>query len=199
MLAKEQIEENNIHDLSKKERTSLAIDQAISEITKEEGFENLSVRKITRRANVSIGTFYNYYNSIEDLLFIHLKKDLINKNQYLQEHFKDSLKDNLKLFIETRLWFMERGNQQIAYQSMISILKYELHNRTAQQLATQSTLVMLEKAYAKGEIRPTASLSHIAQQIHVILTGFAFCYNIYSYEEALEKAFEVAYLYITNA
>jgi AcrR family transcriptional regulator len=49
-------------------RTKLAIREALVELIAEKGFDSLSVRDITTRANVNRGTFYLHYQDKFDLL-----------------------------------------------------------------------------------------------------------------------------------
>lgn len=48
--------------------TKHKIINAISKLTAIHGIENLKVREICKEADISIGTFYNYYDSIESII-----------------------------------------------------------------------------------------------------------------------------------
>lgn len=52
----------------KKIETKRKILSAIGKLTEIHGIENLKVRDICKEADISIGTFYNYYDSIESIL-----------------------------------------------------------------------------------------------------------------------------------
>lgn len=51
----------------KKEKRDLFIITALS-VFEEKGFNNTRVKDITKRANTSVGNFYNYFNSKEDVI-----------------------------------------------------------------------------------------------------------------------------------
>lgn len=51
-----------------RKETKHKIINAISKLTAIHGIENLKVREICKEADISIGTFYNYYDSIESII-----------------------------------------------------------------------------------------------------------------------------------
>ncbi|MFX1448427.1 MAG: TetR/AcrR family transcriptional regulator [Promethearchaeota archaeon] len=54
-------------DIIKKQKRDLFIITALS-VFEEKGFNNTRVKDITKRANTSVGNFYNYFNSKEDVI-----------------------------------------------------------------------------------------------------------------------------------
>ena len=51
-----------------KQETMKKITNSITELITTSGYENIKVRDICKNANISIGTFYNYYTSKDDIL-----------------------------------------------------------------------------------------------------------------------------------
>jgi len=54
-------------DIIKKEKRNLFLISALS-VFEEKGFNNTRIKDITKRANTSVGNFYNYFNSKEDVI-----------------------------------------------------------------------------------------------------------------------------------
>jgi AcrR family transcriptional regulator len=54
-------------EIIKKEKRDLFILTALS-VFEEKGFNNTRIKDITKRANTSVGNFYNYFNSKEDVI-----------------------------------------------------------------------------------------------------------------------------------
>jgi len=54
-------------EIIKKEKRDLFIISALS-VFEEKGFNNTRIKDITKRANTSVGNFYNYFNSKEDVI-----------------------------------------------------------------------------------------------------------------------------------
>lgn len=50
-------------------RTRRALKEALLELIRERGYEKVSIREVTERANVGRSTFYSHFASKEDLLF----------------------------------------------------------------------------------------------------------------------------------
>ena len=48
--------------------TKARIAKAVYDLSKIYGIENLKVREICKEADVSIGTFYNYYDTIQSII-----------------------------------------------------------------------------------------------------------------------------------
>lgn len=81
--------EASLHDIHSKQ-TYEAIRVASQEIISEKGIDKLTIREICKRANVSIGTFYNYFSSKEDLI-LHRYKSI---DDYFTKIEKQLLKNN---------------------------------------------------------------------------------------------------------
>ena len=54
-------------EIIKKEKRNLFIISALS-VFEEKGFNNTRIKDITKRANTSVGNFYNYFNSKEEVI-----------------------------------------------------------------------------------------------------------------------------------
>ncbi|MFX0075211.1 MAG: TetR/AcrR family transcriptional regulator [Candidatus Hermodarchaeota archaeon] len=54
-------------EIIKKEKRNLFLLTALS-VFEEKGFNNTRIKDITKRANTSVGNFYNYFNSKEDVI-----------------------------------------------------------------------------------------------------------------------------------
>ncbi|MEG1972843.1 MAG: TetR/AcrR family transcriptional regulator [Oscillospiraceae bacterium] len=62
--------------------TLLIINEAVREIIRDDGVENLSIRKICKKAGFSVGTFYNYYENKADLLY----NNLLSADKHIEEY-----------------------------------------------------------------------------------------------------------------
>src|SRR5215213_10781775 len=67
------------------QRTRLALRAALLELTKEKGYDSISVEEITERANVGRATFYLHYKDKEDLLLEEFSEMANEKVQVLTE------------------------------------------------------------------------------------------------------------------
>jgi len=79
-------------ELIKKEKRNLFIISALS-VFEEKGFNNTRIKDITERANTSVGNFYNYFNSKEEVIEVlisGLAELMISKFRELFIYFKQN-------------------------------------------------------------------------------------------------------------
>ncbi|MFW9818290.1 MAG: TetR/AcrR family transcriptional regulator [Candidatus Thorarchaeota archaeon] len=79
-------------EIIKKEKKNLFIISALS-VFEEKGFNNTRIKDITKRANTSVGNFYNYFNSKEEVIEVlisGLAELMISKFRALFIYFKDN-------------------------------------------------------------------------------------------------------------
>jgi len=79
-------------EIIKKEKRDLFIISALS-VFEEKGFNNTRIKDITKRANTSVGNFYNYFNSKEDVIEVlisGLADLMISKFRELFIYFKQN-------------------------------------------------------------------------------------------------------------
>lgn len=79
-------------EIIKKEKRDLFIITALS-VFEEKGFNNTRIKDITKRANTSVGNFYNYFNSKEDVIEVlisGLADLMISKFRELFVYFKEN-------------------------------------------------------------------------------------------------------------
>jgi len=79
-------------EIIKKEKRNLYIISALS-VFEEKGFNNTRIKDITNKANTSVGNFYNYFNSKEDVIEVlisGLAELMISKFRELFIFFEDN-------------------------------------------------------------------------------------------------------------
>ena len=79
-------------EIIKKEKRDLFIISALT-VFEEKGFNNTRIKDITERANTSVGNFYNYFNSKEDVIEViisGLTELMISKFRELFFYFKQN-------------------------------------------------------------------------------------------------------------
>lgn len=85
--------------------------KALSKTLKKEGLEGLDVRKIAKEAGCSIGTFYNHYKSLDDLI-IHFNGntlDILSTSMFDEISSKDSSKEIINKICKNYITFAENN------------------------------------------------------------------------------------------
>lgn len=70
--------------------TKKEIYKAALSLLAEEGFENLTIEKIGKRAGVSVGTFYHYYKNKNDIL----EEVFRRGDEYFRKHVENNISGN---------------------------------------------------------------------------------------------------------
>jgi len=82
----------------------------------EKGFENFDIRGLTKRLGISIGTFYNYFKSKEDL-FCQIFIDDFNKTLKEIENSIENknFDEKIEIFLKNLRKFMERYRSSMKF------------------------------------------------------------------------------------
>ena len=104
----------------RKQKTNSAIEKTFLELILQKGFDNITVKKITEKANIVRKTFYLHYNDIYDLLD-KIIEDEIRQLEILCENKKG------KSWIEgTSMLFEYFFSKKILFSALFSIKKSSL-------------------------------------------------------------------------
>ncbi len=160
------------------QRTLDAIRKAMDEIVSSEGFDNLTIRDLCKRAGVTHGAFYNYFSSKDDLYTDRLRR-LSSRfyEQYEKElknlHSRDALKkyfDEFVLFIETR-----------SVPMLVAVEKNLISRPLEEEDSLWGTKRVLRdiihKGVEEGEIKSPLSESDIFEYLQTLCSGISkrFC------------------------
>ncbi|MGL5245612.1 MAG: TetR/AcrR family transcriptional regulator, partial [Sarcina sp.] len=99
----------------KMQETKKSLEEAINKILISKDFKDITIKEICNEANVAVGTFYNYYNSKEELVWKAIERDSKHFNYIDNEKFiNDSLRENLIKFAECYCnYFKAKGTEYI--------------------------------------------------------------------------------------
>lgn len=98
--------------------------KALSKTLKKEGLEGLDVRKIANEAGCSVGTFYNYYKSLDELI-IHFNGstlDILSTSMFDEITSKDSSKEIINKICKNYIFFAENN-----YTEWLLLLEHPLN------------------------------------------------------------------------
>lgn len=81
--------------------TKEALLEAIIELSKERGYEKITIRDICTKANISIGSFYHHYHSKEELAKeAYYQIDKLITEEFVDLYGKQSSRENLYSLLE---------------------------------------------------------------------------------------------------
>lgn len=82
--------------------------QAADRINQEEGFENITIRKVSQHAKLNSATIYNYFQDLDHLLFFMSMKYLSKYTQGVQQIAKNT-KDAKELYFAIWSFFIDEA------------------------------------------------------------------------------------------
>lgn len=90
--------------------TKAKIMSAVRTLSMEKGITNIKVRDICQKANVSIGTYYHYFDSIESIFKNAIEEgNKYTENVIIPALIKEDELDNLKIYLLMQMESFQRG------------------------------------------------------------------------------------------
>ncbi len=146
--------------------------QAAIEVMEKKGCENTTIRDICKKADISIGTFYNYFNSKNDIfyeiykeaddLFINDIKDLLEQASSYDKiisYFKLYAKLNIDTGIEEAKMLYNANNQ------------WFLTRRAMQNILSD----IIKEGQDSGELITSMTADEMVDYLFILIRGV--CYN----------------------
>lgn len=139
---------------------------------KSKGFDNVTIQDITKAANVSVGLFYNYYKSKNDILNEqYIIADEIFK-EFVQNELKGStVKEKLKNYMLFYIDFVK--NQPFDF---IKILYNNSNTLFIKEGRAMQTLLdpIIDEGFNTGEITAHMSTNEINEFLYQAMRGLIF-------------------------
>ncbi|WP_087017216.1 TetR/AcrR family transcriptional regulator [Thaumasiovibrio subtropicus] len=142
------------------------IDAAV-ELMADEGFKNVSMRKIAKQAGVGDATIYNYFPSKEKILYGYFEQIItqsiadVDETQGIDEF---EVHEKVQLLLEIHLGYLLNHREFVAEAFELAFLspaaKYGAISPLKQQL-TETFASYLEAAYDAGQLQPQSGSSFI--------------------------------------
>jgi TetR/AcrR family fatty acid metabolism transcriptional regulator len=181
-LTKRQIQAN---------KTRSKIYKIAVDLMEKKGFNNITIEEISKKAKVSVGAFYHYYNSKEDILFeIFRRADEYFENevaQVLREGDLNSLDQIVVFFKFYAKYNVERGLENV---SQLYNTKNKLFIAKDRYMITLLDEIVSE-GQKKGEITGDMTSESITEYLFIAGRGVIIDWCIheadYDLEEAMEK------------
>lgn len=151
--------------------------EATKSIMDEIGFENVTVRGICKAANISIGTFYHYFNDKGDII-IQLYTSV---DEYLSEIEIEKLNDedelkNIITFSEEYGRFVADSGLSVAKQIFGAAINTESNQiyRSIERDINRIIFNIIKRAKEKDQINTDFSIEEISNMILINIRGIVF-------------------------
>lgn len=160
---------------NKKAATIDRINQAIHEVIIEKGIVNISIKEITTRAQVSIGTFYLYYTSIDDIIYKRFRLETLQHQALIEQAltYQDVIEE-LKLVLVHQLDFFQYDKTEGLAQSLSVLLRKPVKAFLLQQNPYYHCLfTLIDYGKQQGLIQNPKSATLLT--IYILQSSFGAC------------------------
>ena len=170
-------------------------------LIKEKGYEQVTVKEISRAAGISKNTFYYYFTSKEDILIeFYRAVDASTAAKLSRVLNADSYLEQLWLLSETFLNFISISGPQLTRQFIASGFVRNIGTESSLSNGSDvyhSTITLIEKAQRSGQIRNHCSAEELARASFHLLVGIVtrWCADANAYDVKAEVLRMYAILY----
>jgi TetR/AcrR family fatty acid metabolism transcriptional regulator len=156
----------------KSELTKELVYKAALELMEEKGYQGATIRDICKRANVSVGTFYSYFNTKSDVIReIYLSGDKFFLESVAPKLEGKSCFEQLRLFV--------RFYAQINLETGLDIVKvlFNPDNEWFRQTRPMQSVLeeIIRRGQASGELRTNREPDQLVDYFFDLLRGI--CYD----------------------
>lgn len=173
----------NLRQLQHK-ATLEAIRSAVDKMVDSVGFDAMTIRDICKEVDITVGTFYHYFSSKNELL----KDRYIRSNEHFQTYYEENLAsldelEALRLFFDHYFEYSGTRVYQLYKRFMqVRIDEYEKWSETDPDRIRGLILEIIISGQKKGSIRNDRSAEDMAEFINILLQGFTTTYVTYDRE-----------------
>ncbi|MED4072130.1 TetR/AcrR family transcriptional regulator [Priestia endophytica] len=153
------------------------------ELMKEKQFVNISIEEISKKAGVSVGTFYHYFKSKEDIqlkLFEQIEEKLFLSLQDLEE--KKEIKEEILSFFTQLAKF---NSQLDLHVNHFTYMRMEGLTQPPSPIRKQLQTI-IEKGQKKKELVNTMNAEEMTSYLFIMALGIIFDWCIHNGDYSIE-------------
>lgn len=182
-----------------KENRREKILSAALELFTKNGFEATTVEKITGRAGVAKGTFYNFFLKKEDVLLYFLDREFAKSRKEIQRKMPrmSTIAEKIELLIATYIKYIFPNKEFSAVLIKERVMNLGTGNNRNEMSLVHELSGLFDAAKAGGEIRGDIDSAHLAEMVFAIYTMYVTYWTnglITTKKQCLERIHEVSML-----
>jgi AcrR family transcriptional regulator len=165
--------------------TKNKIYQVAIELMDKKGYENIKIEDVCKNAGVSVGSFYNYFNSKSDILSEIFKK----ADEYFENEVINNLKSSntLEMIVEFFTYY-GKYNEIVGVDTMKQLYKFNNKLFIAKGRYMQSSLKeIIISGQNKGEIVINMTANEISEYLFIVARGIAYDWCLHDGEYNMEQ------------
>ena len=155
------------------------------ELMEKNGYENIKIEDVCKKAKVSVGSFYNYFKSKSDIL-----SEIFNRaDNYFEIEVIDNLKsiNSLDKIVEFFTYYANY-NEVVGIDTMKQL--YQFNNKlfiTEGRYMQTSLQIIISDGQSKGEISKNTTVNEISKYLFIAARGIAYDWCLHDGEYDIKK------------
>ena len=171
------------------------------ELLEKNGYENIKIEDICKKAKVSVGSFYNYFESKSDIL-----NEIFNRaDNYFEFEVIHNIKstNSLEKIVEFFTYYADY-NEIVGIDAMKQLYKFNNKLFIAEGRYMQSSLEdIISKGQSKSEISKNMTVDEISKYLFIAARGIAYDWCLhdgeYDIKEFMHNYFKQLVIIFKNA
>jgi TetR/AcrR family fatty acid metabolism transcriptional regulator len=158
-------------------KTKNRIYTAAIDLMDRKGFDNITIAEISEKAGVSVGAFYHYFESKNDILAeIFHQADEYFSIQVASGLTKESIPDQIVEYFDHYARFNIASGMEMTQQLFSPKIKFFIQEGRPMLTILQD---LVRRGQEKGEIRADASPEEIVRFLFIMARGVVFEWSLY--------------------
>ena len=173
------------------EETKQKIYEAAIELIEKQGFDNITIQGINEQAGVSVGTFYHYYKSKEDVFFeLYRKADEYFKTEVFPLLETGDLSSSEKIVLFFRKYALYNLGNGLEYVSQLYNTKNKFFVAKGRYML-ELMQYLISKGQQKGEIKSDMTPREMADFLFTFGRGVVFDWCLHDGSYDLEERMKI--------
>lgn len=174
-------------------RTKNRIFDVTIALMSEKGFANVNIEDICRAAEVSVGTFYNYYKTKNEVFYeLYSRADQYFKENVADDHLQGTAEGIRRFFQHYASYCEQTGVETLTQMMNAGNKNFNKKNRYLQVLLTG----VIEEGLKSGKIQSEKNASELCADYFIIARGvlFDWCLNDGQYDLKIKMSEILSFL-----
>ena len=169
------------------EETKRKIFNSAIELIEKKGFENITIQDINEHAGVSVGTFYHYYKTKEDVFFeLYRKADEYFEEQVAPYFKSEDIATGEKILLFFRKYARFNIDNGLEYVSQLYNTKNKLFIARDRYMLDLLKKIII-RGQEKGEIKDNINPEEIMEDLFIVSRGIVFDWCLHNGSYDLEE------------
>lgn len=152
------------------------IHRAVNVLAKEKGIENIKIRDICEEANISIGTYYHYFKSLDDLVASRIEAGIKKTvEEIIPTLDSESAMENMKSYVHQQMRMYEEQSSSLLKETFnLYLIEDSPFVLDETSINFQTIHTIIQDGQKKNEFRNDFTANELTQIVLKLIMGNSF-------------------------